>query len=123
MVTATGFHPVFGGVNSYSTVSGENPLQRSVAQILNRNSLRELKELMLTLNGVGAGSAALSQFSRVAPNVELGGKRTIEVIDAVNRNSVAGDITAIAADILAFDLTPATYPANGDLNPRDLAGG
>ena len=120
MVTATGFTPLYG---DYETVSGENPLQRSVAQILNRNSLRELKELMLTLNGVGAGSAALSQYSRVAPAVEMGGQRAIEVIDAVNRNSAAGDITAIAEDILAYPLVPTTYPANGDRNSRDLGGG
>ena len=120
MVTATGFTPLLG---SYETISGENPLQRSVAQILNRNSLRELKELMLTVNGVAVGSAALSQFSRVAAAVEMGGARTIEVIDAVNRNTAAADTTAIAADILAFPLEPTTYPANGDRNSRALGGG
>lgn len=123
MVSATGFHPVFGGVNTYSHVSGKNPIKRNVAQGLNQNSFRRIKELMLELNGVAAGAAALAQHSRVAHATDMGGKRTIEVIDDVNRVTAAADVTEIATDILAYPLQPTTYPANGDLNPRNLGGG
>lgn len=112
-----GFWPE-NGINSLSQV-GNSALRRRASQALGKKSTYALRELMETLNGAAAGSAASKTLSRVAASEELGGVRTIETETLVGRNTAAADESAIDADILSlstktYDPTPV---ANLDGNP------
>lgn len=113
-----GFWPQ-NGVSTLTLVQDTGPGRRRAAQALGKKSLRALRELMLTLDGATAGSTAAETNGRVAHSTELGGVRTIESEELVNRATVAGDVTIVNADIL--ELSGNTYTAspiaNGDGNP------
>lgn len=113
-----GFWPT-NGVSSLSQISGVGPQRRRVAQALGKKSLMDLREIMETLNGAAAGSAASKTYTRVAAAEELGGVRAIETQTLIGRNTTAGDVTEINADILT--LSTRTYTpspvANLDGNP------
>lgn len=118
-----GFWPE-NSVNTLSQVSGVGSARRRAAQALATKGTMALRELMETLNGTAAGSAALKQLSRVAHSEELGGVRTIETESLVDRVSAADDESAIDADILSlstrtYDPTPVT---NGNGNPLNSPG-
>lgn len=107
------------GVNSLTQV-GHGFNKRVVRQALGRRSMLALREIMETLNGAVAGSTALKTRARIEANSELGGARTIESVELVNRATVSADVTEINADILAYT-TKTTFgaspPANLDGNP------
>ena len=105
------------GVATQSTFEQSGALRRVAARTLSRNGMRILRELMLTLNGATAGSAASATYGRVAASDELGGVRTIETVTAISRNSAAADKTEIDADILSYESYDATPVANLDGNP------
>lgn len=102
--------------------SGESPIKRRIAQWLNKRQLRGFRELMIELNGVAAGQAALAEHTRVAASEELGGVRAIETVTDVDRVTAAADVTNIADTILSYPLAP-TYVVNKDGNPRQFPGG
>lgn len=83
-------------------VQGTGALRRIIAQMFGRKQLREQRELLLTLNGATAGSAALATNARVAASSELGGLRTVESESLVNRVTAAGDITVANEDFFAL---------------------
>lgn len=120
-----GFWGTFGG--SILTISNENPVKRRIARLLNTASMKGYRELMLTLNGAAAGSAALETHKRIKAREntegEVGGLRTIETVTDVDANTTADDETNIDETILAFTDTPSTYPVNKDGNPRSVPGG
>lgn len=61
---------------------------------------RLYRELLLTLIGATAGSAAADSYVRPqATNVwsELGGQRVLETITVVNRNTTSADVTMLNA--------------------------
>ena len=125
---AGGYWETFGA--SQMTLENEDPSKRRIAQLLDQPSNAELKELMLTLNGTAAGSAAAASHKRIKAGEasgsfesDLSGARTVETVTDVSRNTAAADKTNIDQTILAYPLAPTTYPANGDGNPRKLAGG
>lgn len=119
-VTATvkgGFWEQYG--SSFTSISGKGFGRMMVAKILAKKGNMALRELMETLDGVVAGSAASKTLRRVVAATELGGVRAIETETLISRNSAAGDVTTINADLLTlstrtYDSTPV---ANGDLNP------
>lgn len=113
-----GFWPT-NGVSSLTQVGGTGWARRRAAQALSNKGTFALRELMETLDGAAAGSAASKVLTRVAAAEELGGVRTIENETLVSRNTDAADITAINEDILSlstrtYDPTPV---ANLDGNP------
>lgn len=113
-----GFWPE-NGVVSLSSSSGKGPGRRRIAQLLGTKGMRADRELLLTLTGAAAGSAASDTNSRVEASTELGGRRTIETETLVGRNTTAGDATELVADLMTlstrtYDPTPV---ANGDGNP------
>jgi hypothetical protein len=114
-----GFWPT-NGVQSLVSIDGRNAARREVARNLSDRQLMAIREVMETLNGVVPGSAALKVLGRVENNVELGGKRTIEVNTLVNRATTAADVTQILGDVLSYS-TKTTFgalpPANKDGNP------
>lgn len=109
------------GLGSVTQIQGRTPgLIRLVRQAMGKKSMRKLRELALTLDGVVAGSAASATNAVVEANSELGGKRTITTETLVGRNSLAADVTEINAYLLAFSSKTtfgASPVANGDDNP------
>ncbi len=102
------------------TLLETEPLEKRTSKLFRHEGYRELKELMLTLNGATSGTAAAT-FDRVAPDNTVGaapgggGQRTIDTITVINRSTVAGDITRIA-DMLNEIFVPASYPADPSSN-------
>lgn len=90
---------------------------------LNRRGGLALKKLAVTLNGAAAGSSASKAIGRIEANSELGGKRVVESLSLVNRNTAAADVTALNAAV--FDdieyTVAASVIANGDGNPLGIA--
>lgn len=114
---AGGFFEQYGSTLSGIFVGG-GANRRRAAQALHAKGLKAYRELMLTLDGATAGSAAAASQGRIANSTELGGKRTIETETFIDANSAAGDIVRIDADISAFSSTiGASPPANLDGNP------
>lgn len=103
------------------TLLETEPLEKRVSKVFRHEGLRELKELMLTLNGIVDGSTALAQFSRIASDNTVGtapgggGQRTIDTVDVVNRITVPADEVRIAA-MLNEIFVPASYPADPSSN-------
>lgn len=84
------YSPLFG---SYSLQVNRNPLERAVTRLMKKMGKRQ--ELMLELNGAGTGATATASRKRVAHSTtELGGIRTIETYNEVNRATTAADETA-----------------------------
>lgn len=113
-----GFWPE-NGVSSLTQVQGTGPNRRRVAQALGTRGLLGEREIMETLNGAAAGSAASKTLSRIVAAEELGGVRAIETVTIIGRNTAAADVTRTNADFLSlssktYDPTPV---ANGDGNP------
>ena len=100
--------------------AGGGALRRRAALALSRKGMLALQEVMLTLDGAAAGSAASKSVGRVEANEELGGVRTVESEDLVSANTAAGDITRINADILNYGSYNSSPPANGDGNPLGI---
>ena len=107
--------------DAYSILVNRNPNEHEVARQMHRMPV--LRELMRELNGVAAGQAALVTHPRPdhpSSGGLVGGLRTIETVNDVNRVTAAADQTAINAEILAHDSTSNAYPTNGDSNPRGI---
>lgn len=95
--------------SSYTPYNNNSTMRKNIARVLNRNMNRKDRELLLTLLGVAPGAAALASYARVAHNTtELGGVRTIETVNLVNRVSAAADVTDLAANLLAYNSNPTT---------------
>lgn len=107
-----GFFGQYGGTH---TLVGDSSVRRAIARLFER--IPVLKELALTLNGAAAGQAALATKAQVQASSELGGKRTVEVVDLVNRVTVSADEDAIDNDILSYSAHDTTPPINLDRNP------
>ena len=117
-MTTVAFSGLFDTIQpSGHTLLETEPLEKRVSKVFRHEGLRELKELMITLTGIVDGSAALSQFSRIAPDNTVGtapgggGQRTIDTIDAVNRNTTSADEVRIIA-MLEEIFVPASYPTD-----------
>lgn len=122
LATATvlgGFYET-NGVPSLESVGGLGANRRMIAQLLGTKQLMAQRELMTTLDGAAAGSAASKTYGRVVAAEELGGKRTIESQALVNRNTAAADTTEIEATINSYS-TKTTFGSspvdNKDGNP------
>ena len=105
-------------VLSRSSQGWRSKLEWHLAQIYNRNQMREIRELMIELLGVAPGAAALSTYKNVAPPVnttlavpqatevgDLGGLRTIDTITVIDRVTAAADVTYLTS-ILDGTMSP-----------------
>jgi len=124
----------WGDLGSSSLTLARNaPYIRKLAQILDRGSARKLREIMITLTGATAGSAASATHKQIKAAEEGGtidsewggalGKRTIETITDISANTDSADTTYLNAQIFAYPLAPSTYASNKDGNPRGYPGG
>lgn len=114
-----GFWPE-NSIASLTQISGTGSGRRNVAKTLAHRGQLVLRELMDTLNGVAPGAAALKALTRITNSTELGGKRTIETVNLINRVTTAADVTRILNDIYLYS-TKTTFgaspPVNKDGNP------
>lgn len=108
------------GLTTLDSIDGKGANQRVARRALAAKGEMALRARMLALDGVVAGSAASKTLGRIAASDELGGVRTVETETINSGNTVAGDVTLINANILAFS-TKTTFgaspPANLDGNP------
>lgn len=112
-----GFWPA-NSVSSLTQVQGKGWARRAAAKALSNKGTLYVRELARTLDGVVAGSTATKNYRRIVNAVELGGVRATENDVLVNRATVAGDVTAINADILSLSArTTLASPSNKDGNP------
>jgi len=116
--TVKGGYFEVNGVTSLTQV-GRGAHRRRIAQQLAHKGMMGIREIMETLNGATAGSAASKTLGRVVASSELGGTRAIESETLVSANTHADDVTRINAQMLAlstktYDPTPV---ANLDGNP------
>ena len=117
-VPFTGFTPTLGAgsASSYATSGSVHAdlltqHDRAVSFLMRRPGSRKQRELLLTLLGASAGSAALETRKRVSADDEANGvvgNMTIETIDVVNRNTTADDDTALTA-MLSRKPWPSAY--------------
>lgn len=115
MATSTGWSGLTDNVygEAYSTLGGEATLIRKLGKMLKKPGMRRIKELMLTLNGAAAGSAASSTYPRVQAEVDVGnplvngGARTIETVTVISANTTAADKTELDN---AYGVNTITYP-------------
>ena len=90
-------------MSSYSDINGLNysttydfPNRGQAARVFDRNPVTQ--EILLTLTGAAAGSTALVANKRVQHSTsELGGVRTIETENKINRVTTSADVTAMSA--------------------------
>lgn len=112
-----GFWPA-NSVSSLTQINGKGANKRTAARALSTKGMYYVRELARTLDGVVPGSTATKNYRRVVNSTELGGVRATENDVLVNRATVAGDATAINADILSLSArTTMASPTNKDGNP------
>jgi hypothetical protein len=93
--------------------------RRRVAQWMSRKGEYAEREILRTLDGAAPGTTATKTLTRVEANVELGGKRTVEVETLVNRATTAADVTETKADLLSLSART-TKAAQVNLNRSPL---
>ena len=145
MVSWAGFWGDNQGVSgSYELLSGRSPNRYHLARMFKKRGMRELSEIIRTVNGVTVGQAASSVIRRkqavanTLANVQ-GGVQVIESFEQVGlvldsdkddasantaRNTAAADTTAIASFLADGDRS-IRAPTNGSATisyPVDLSG-
>ena len=109
---------------AYSPQRESSKMSRSIARMLSRRGQGRIQELMLTLNGAAAGSAAAASYPQIAAPtgspVDPGGKAVIETVTQITGNTTAAQKTEIDNDILGYN-SQSTPVANADDNPRGYA--
>lgn len=102
---------------NYSLLVNKAPLRKRVSRTFREVGSFSFRQLMLTLNGVVAGSTATKSMSRAKEEAVAGlaasngGKRTIESRSLINRATTAADVTAIS-NMLQDQTDPSSYPTD-----------
>lgn len=96
----------------YALLGVNQRTKRMIGRLLRREGNRLFQEIMLTVNGAAAGSAASKTHSRIEAPTDsdnLGGVRVIETVTDVSRNTDAADVTELAL-VLNKSVAGLTYP-------------
>lgn len=84
--------------------------------------MRVTRELLDTVLGAAAGSAASATHARVEGDrdpgnpVVNGGQVDIETVTDISRNSTAADVTALKAELVNVNKQPSSYPTDASGN-------
>lgn len=104
---------------SYSFADGTLSRLEAIRRVVNRAGFRSTTALLNGLIGATTGSNVtathkeLSYGSIEKSNTPLrGGKIDATTVTDINRNTLAGDVTALKAFLYDIKTAPATYPAN-----------
>lgn len=119
----SGFWQTIGDAQPYAVLARtsqgwRSKLEWELARVFNRNQMREIREVMYTLLGAAAGSAALSTYKRVGTpdsvnqavpvpdtTFAMGGQVAIETVTVVDRVTTAADL-AYLQSILDGTMSP-----------------
>lgn len=115
MAAATGFNGLYGA-DAYATLSDRAGPTGMLRVLLRARGLGRDKAILRTLILGAVDDNASLNYKRVQArenNNELGGLRTIETVDIINRATTAGDQTEMAALVL---------PAATSVSTADLSG-
>ena len=101
---------------AYSLLTNKSSLEKSLRRVMRRPQMRKLNAVMKALNGAAAGGTATKTFKQIDDSAithpmsvgELGGRRTVSTVTAINAATTAAQEAAIDA-ILDGDFGP-TYP-------------
>lgn len=114
--------PAWSGLFDNVFADGPHSLQfnrpsarRNVARLFRKRGMRQFRELIIELTGSAPGNAALQQNTRVTHDADnLGGVRTVEVQDLINRVTTSADATDIDTELVlsATAIAPASYPVD-----------
>ena len=102
--------------DSYSLQTNLPSAQKGISRLLRKRSMRLLREVMITVNGVAVGSAALATTHKITASQHLGdigpgGVRPVASVADVNRVSATADTTRITA-MLTDPTAVATWPTD-----------
>ena len=108
---AIAFQSGLFGTN-YVAASGLMPSRNRIRRVVLRPGFKVMRELLDTLIGATAGSAASHTYKRIAEDSgQGGGNRTIETVTSISRNSAAADVTALKLMLVNVTNRP-TYVAD-----------
>ena len=102
----------FWGGSGYALLSGKMPRRNSIRRVVNREGFRDFTALFNSLIGAASGSgtgAITTKKIAAATGANLGGKRTVESVSVINRNTTAADVTALKEMTVAVKTRPSTY--------------
>lgn len=116
----SGFWDTPQGSGAYSLLNNRAPVRNRAKRIANREQMRVLTALFGGLIGAASGSNVTATHKRIGASTsdfgpQDGGRRTIETVTDINRNTTAADITALKEIVTGVTSRPSTYP-------RDLSG-
>lgn len=101
MAAWSGLYNHIHGVN-YSPLGSRTNLQRKFSRLLEKRGSRVTAKLLQTLDGVAPGSAASYTYPRISnpdsseiDKYPYSGKRTLETVTLINRNTTSADVTAL----------------------------
>jgi hypothetical protein len=115
MAAATGYNGLYGQ-DAYATLSDRAGPVGMLRGLLRKRGLGIDKAILRALVLGAVGDTASLNYKRVlARNVDdsLGGARTVESVDIINRATTSGDQTVMTALVL---------PAATSVSARDLSG-
>ena len=115
-VTSSGFWSEQG--SGYALLVNKAPTRARLQRAVGTDGFRTIRALFNGLIGASSGSNVTSTYRRIAAETSNdvgGGRRTVDTVTTINRNTVAGDVTALKEMVVNVSRRPATYP-------RDLSG-
>jgi len=117
-VVKGGFFEVNGG-GPLTPISGRSAARRRVAQWMSKKGTFAMREDLRTLDGAVPGTTATKTYTQIQNSTELGGRRTIETVNLINRATTAQDVTDTKADLLSLSART-TKAAQTNLNRNPL---
>ena len=97
--------------NDYSLLVNKDPMRNQIKRQVNTEGFRVNSNLFNSLIGAtsGSGTGAITNKRVGAPGAIDGGKRTIDTVSVINRNTTAADVTSLKEMTFNVKRSP-TYP-------------
>lgn len=100
------------GLTSLTQISGRASNRRKAAQALASQATYPIRHILRTLDGVAPGTTSTKTWGQIdGSTAELGGVRTVNNINLVNRATISADVTETLADLLSLT-TRTTFGAS-----------
>lgn len=111
--SVSGYSSFWGNpANSYQLLVNKAGVMAGASRVLARQGMRELRALMLALNGASAGGTASRTVSRVLHSTN-GGAKSIETVTVINRATTANDKSFVDDVLNRFtNAAPSSYPVD-----------
>lgn len=86
--------------NNYAPITEKSTIGRQISRLFKSPAMRKNKALVMALLGAAPGANATVTTTRVQQSSELGGKRVIETVPVMNRNTTAGDVAELLSQVI-----------------------